>query len=67
MKITILEYVNEYGNYAFYRAYKTTKPKLVIERYLADNDLDGKIEKDYDDTYFVDDTCRAYISELEIL
>ena len=69
-KVTILEYVNEYGQYIFYAVYRKLTPKQAVERYIEDSGLDEDIviETDADDPEGeagVDDTCRAYRVPLE--
>ena len=69
-KITILEYVNEYGEFVFYGVYATKNPKNAIKNYLYEinNEYEINIEekiKNNNNEYFVEDICRAYKVELK--
>ena len=70
-QVTILEYINEYGNYVFYGVYAGRDPKNAVENYLLEcglaetiKEADKTIEHE-DGEYFVKDVCRAYEVELE--
>jgi len=68
-KVTVLEYVDEYGQYVFYAVYRTLTPVQAVERYLEEAGLDAEaIETDADDPFgeaSIDDVCRAYQVTLE--
>jgi hypothetical protein len=66
MKITILEYANEMGEWVYFGAYKTTQVKNVIEQYLAEHDITDPIIEG-DTGYIVPDVCRAWVDELNEL
>lgn len=69
MIVTILEFVNEYGNFEFSGVYTGggNSPERAIKRYLEENNLpeeDNKIQIDGSEAW-VDDVCRAYITTTE--
>lgn len=66
-QVTILEYINEYGQYIFYAVYRTLTPRQAVERYLEESNLTDDSVKisEEDGEAFVEDVCRAYRVELE--
>lgn len=64
--ITVLEYVTENGNYAFYEAYGEKTPREAIKTYLYEMSIEGKIRKDKNTGgLIVEDVCIAYETELK--
>ncbi len=71
MKITIIEFVDEYSQYQFYRAYKSKTPKQAVLDYLEEigdlepEEIKALVKKVDDEEYEAEDRCRAYKVELE--
>ena len=74
MRIIITEFVNEYGNFVFYGAYTGGTPKEAVKQYMREaglvDDLDEEECKDPfkdiqidNNEAWVEDVCRAYITE----
>lgn len=71
MKVTILEYLNEYENPTFYGVFVNCKPKEAVIRYLldcglAENKTETKkmIRKNGNESV-CEDVCFAYETEVE--
>lgn len=63
--VTLLEYINDNGEWSWYGIFSNATPKEACTYYLEENNIEGeKIRSDGEYEAIVDDTCRAEIVEL---
>ena len=64
MKATMLEFMNEYGQWVWFEVTRKT-PRQAIKNYLQDHELEDVEVKNIDGDLIVEDEVRAYEITIE--